>query len=270
MEIVEKRAGRASADEVLSVWREYRRTGSLERRDELVFMFIPMVRYIVYRKVRKIPPQCDPDELISSGLEALMRSIERYDPCKGATLEQYAWTRIHGAVLDELRRCDWVPRSLRRYERAIENARASFFAAHERQPNRDELASWMEVDPFELVRCLDDLELAEVGSLNRIVCAEETTYVEHIDLLESSDEDCDPIITVERGEARERVRKALAKLNRRDRELAIMLYVEDRPPREVGERLGVSESRISQLHTRMRERLHDQLAGEPSLFSAAS
>ncbi|HEY7932418.1 MAG TPA: sigma factor, partial [Solirubrobacteraceae bacterium] len=103
MEIVEKRADRVSAGEVLAVWREYRRTANRERRDELVFMFMPMVRYIVYRKVREVPAQCDVEDFLSCGLEALIRSIERYDPDKGATLEQYAWTRIHGAVLDELR-----------------------------------------------------------------------------------------------------------------------------------------------------------------------
>ena len=96
---------------------EYSRTGDRELRDRLIFMFMPMVRYIVYRKVREVPAQCDVEDFLSCGLEALIRSIERYDPDKGATLEQYAWTRIHGAVLDELRRHDWAPRSLRRDER---------------------------------------------------------------------------------------------------------------------------------------------------------
>ena len=82
-------------------------------------MLMPMVRHIVYKKVREIPARCDVEDFISSGLEALIRSIDRYDPDKGATLEQYAWTRVHGAVLDELRHQDWAPRSLRRWERNI-------------------------------------------------------------------------------------------------------------------------------------------------------
>ena len=123
MKAMEQRAARISASEVLSLWQEYKRTGDLRLRDRLIFTFTPMVRYIVYRKVREVPAQCDVEDFLSCGLEALIRSIDRYDPAKGATLEQFAWTRIHGAVLDELRRHDWAPRSLRRAERAINGAR---------------------------------------------------------------------------------------------------------------------------------------------------
>ena len=87
--------------------------------------FAPLVKYIVYKKVRELPARCEVEDFISCGLEALIASIDRYDPEKGATLEQYAWTRIHGAVLDELRRQDWAPRSVRRWERDIaQGARA--------------------------------------------------------------------------------------------------------------------------------------------------
>ena len=92
-----------------------------------------MVKYIVYKKIREIPARCDVEDFISCGLEALIRSIDRYDPAKGATLEQFAWTRIHGAVLDELRRHDWAPRSLRRWERDIARARERFIG-HPRPP----------------------------------------------------------------------------------------------------------------------------------------
>ena len=81
--------------------------------------YAPLVKYIVFKKVRELPARCEVEDFISCGLEALIASIDRYDPEKGATLEQFAWTRIHGAVLDELRRQDWAPRSLRRWERDI-------------------------------------------------------------------------------------------------------------------------------------------------------
>src|ERR1700742_2556170 len=102
METIGKRAPRTPAAEVLAIWQEYKRTGR--------------------RQVREVPAQCDVQDFLSCGLEALIRSIDRYDPDKGATLEQFAWTRIQGAVLDELRRHDWAPRSLRRAERAINSA----------------------------------------------------------------------------------------------------------------------------------------------------
>ena len=94
-------------------------------RNRLVMTFAPLVKYIVFKKVRELPARCEVEDFISCGLEALIASIDRYDPAKGATLEQFAWTRIHGAVLDELRRQDWAPRSLRRWERDIaQGARA--------------------------------------------------------------------------------------------------------------------------------------------------
>ena len=98
-------------------------------RDRLVMTFAPLVKYIVYKKIRELPARCEVEDFISCGLEALIASIDRYDPEKGATLEQFAWTRIHGAVLDELRRQDWAPRSLRRWERDIAKAREQFIVA---------------------------------------------------------------------------------------------------------------------------------------------
>src|SRR6202795_1644504 len=159
MQIKEQGAARASASEVLSLWLRYQRTGDSRLRDRLVFIFLPMVRYIVYRKVREVPAQCEVEDFLSCGLEALIRSIERYDPDKGATLEQYAWTRIHGAVLDELRRHDWAPRSLRRDERTINTARESFLSTHERQPNREELAAEVGMTRSELTNRLDQVAL---------------------------------------------------------------------------------------------------------------
>ena len=95
-----------------------------------------MVKYIVYTKAREIPARCEVEDFISCGLEALIRSIDRYDPNKGATLEQFAWTRIHGAVLDELRRNDWAPRSLRRWDRDITKANEQFVGLYGRKPTR--------------------------------------------------------------------------------------------------------------------------------------
>src|SRR5947199_7022179 len=131
---------RVSADDALALWREYKATGDLQVRNRLVMTYAPLVKYIVFKKVRKLPARCEVEDFISCGLEALITAIDRYDPEKGATLEQFAWTRIHGAILDELRRQDWAPRSVRRWERDIETARRNFAGVHGRQPSREELA----------------------------------------------------------------------------------------------------------------------------------
>ncbi len=258
---------RVAASEVLALWQRYKRSGDVKLRDQLVFIFTPMVRYIVYRKVREVPAQCDVEDFLSCGLEALIRSIDRYDPEKGATLEQFAWTRIHGAVLDELRRHDWAPRSLRRSERAINGARERFLAANDRQPTRAELAEAAEMEPAALSRRLDDIALADVASLNKTVRSEDATTIERIDTIESADEDTDPELSAQRREAKERFRHAFAQLPARERQVAVLLYVENRTLREIGARLGVSESRVSQIHTELRKRLREQLASDASLFS---
>src|SRR5215204_1240880 len=131
---------RVSQAEALSLWRRYRATGDSRVRDRLIMTYAPLVKYIVYRKIREVPSHQEADDYISRGLEALITSIDRYDPAKGATLEQFLWTRIHGAVLDELRRQDWAPRSVRRFDRQVIAAARSFRAIHGREPSEDELA----------------------------------------------------------------------------------------------------------------------------------
>lgn len=260
MQITEKRARRISAPEALALWQKYRRTNDVAVRDQIIFTFMPMVRYIVYRKVREIPAQCDVEDFLSCGLEALIRSIERYDPAKGATLEQFAWTRVHGAVLDELRRHDFAPRSLRRAERAIKGARRSFVEQHERQPTHDELASELEMEPAELRRTLDELALADVASLNQTVHSDEESEIERIDTLRSEDTTADPVASAERREVTERFRDAFKSLPEREQQVAVLLYVEGWTLRDIGARLGVSESRVCQIHNELRRRLRAQLA----------
>src|ERR1700760_1021580 len=151
---------RVSAEDALALWREYKDTGDLQVRNRLVMTYAPLVKYIVFKKVRELPARCEVEDFISCGLEALIASIDRYDPDKGATLEQFAWTRIHGAVLDELRRQDWAPRSLRRWDREMSAARDQFARLYGRRPSREELADALGIEVKDLVRYQDELAQA--------------------------------------------------------------------------------------------------------------
>ncbi len=128
-----------SADKALELWRSYVDTGDARLRDRLLLTFAPMVKYIVYRKIREIPPGCEVDEFIDCGLKALIRSIDIYDPQTGATLEQFAWTRIHGAVLEELRRRQSPPASQPRWDLEIRRAKQEFTMLYGRVPTEDEV-----------------------------------------------------------------------------------------------------------------------------------
>src|SRR5947208_8165312 len=162
MKLDPKSSKRLSHEETLALWKQYRETNDVQLRNRLVLTFAPLVKYIVYNKIRELPARCEVDDFISCGLEALITSIDRYDPEKGATLEQYAWTRIHGAVLDELRRQDWAPRSLRRWERDIARARDQFTTLHGRRPSRQELAESLAISVEELRRREDDIAVSDV------------------------------------------------------------------------------------------------------------
>jgi RNA polymerase sigma factor for flagellar operon FliA len=261
---------RVTADKALALWREYKRTGDLKVRNRLLMTFAPLVKYIAFKKVRELPARCDVEDFISCGLEALIASIDRFDPDRGTTLEQFAWTRIHGAVLDELRRLDWAPRSLRRWERDIQRARDQFSTLHGRPPTRDELADALAIDPDELRRRQDDIAASDVTSLNALVISDEETSAERIDTLAAGDERLDPEHAGLAMDAKAKFRRAFDRLPQRQREIAVLLYVKDLTLRETGEILGVSESRVCQIHSELKRTLRSELEEHEGLFAVVS
>ena len=255
-----------SQEALLSLWRTYKETGDTGARDRLVLSLAPIVKSIVYRKVREVPAHREVDDFISCGLEALIRSLDRYDPDKGATLEQFVWTRIHGAVLDELRRFDWAPRSLRRMERELNRSRERFIVLHGRVPSREELAALLAISSAELDTLLSDLDRCEIGSLNAAVSSEDEHAGERLDLLPSTDLDSDPEHAAMRERAVARFRAAFDDLPERERKVALLLHVDNLTLREAGEVLGVSESRVCQIHGKLKRGLRARLAEDEMLF----
>ncbi len=259
-------SGRMSQEALLGLWRAYKETGDTKARDRLVFSLAPVVKAIVYRKIREIPAYREVDDYISCGLEALIKSIDRYDPEKGATLEQFAWTRIHGAVLDELRRFDWAPRSLRRMERELNRERERFNAIHGRAPSRTELAELLAITPTQLDALISDIDRSEVGSLNASVAGDDDNPAERMDILPSLDRDSDPEHSAMREGAVARFRAAFDQLPERERKVAVLLHVHNLTLREVGEVLGVSESRVCQIHSKVKRGLRERLSSDEQLF----
>jgi RNA polymerase sigma factor for flagellar operon FliA len=267
MKLDSKSRRRVPHAETLALWKRYRETNDPALRNRIVLTFAPLVKYIVYNKIRELPARCEVDDFISCGLEALINSIERYDPSKGATLEQYAWTRIHGAVLDELRRQDWAPRSLRRWERDIQRARDRFATSHGRRPTTEELASAVGTTAAELRSRQDEIVASDLTSLNSLVLSDEETSVERIDTLASSDRGADPEHVAMSEAAKVRFRRAFAALPDREREVAVLLYVKNLTLREIGDILDVSESRVCQIHGELKRKLRESLQSESDLFS---
>jgi RNA polymerase sigma factor for flagellar operon FliA len=254
------------SEDAMEFWHEYRSSGDKRLRDRLVLTYAPLVKFIVYRKIGELPTSCEVDDLISAGLEALIKSIDRYDPRKGASLEQFAWTRIHGAIIDELRRADWAPRSLRRWERDMRRLQVEFRAIHGRNPRDEELADALGMTGHQLVARKRELIASDVTSLNSLVINHEGGSVEQIDVLPSDDDSIDPLREAAKTQAKERFRRAFAKLDRREREVAVLLYVKNLTLNEAGQVLGLSESRICQIHGKLKQTLKRTLAADAELL----
>ena len=249
-----------------ALWRDYKATGDVGLRNRLVLTYVPLVKHIVYKKIRELPPSCEVDDLISCGIETLIGAIDRWDPEKGAGLEPFLWTRIHGAVLDELRRRDWAPRSLRRVERDMLRAQETFTGAHGRPPTRAELASMMNMTPAELAEKECEIRRSDLTSLSSLAVTDGESAIELIETLESDDPHGDPEQRFVREEARAKFRRAFERLSWREREVAVLLYVQNLTLREIGEVLEVSESRVSQIHSQLKERIRERLTQDTALF----
>jgi RNA polymerase sigma factor for flagellar operon FliA len=248
------------------LWHQYKATGDVALRNRLVLTYVPLVKHIVYKKIRELPPSCEVDDLISCGIETLIGAIDRWDPEKGASLEPFLWTRIHGAVLDELRRRDWAPRSLRRLERDMTRAQETFTGAHGRPPTRGELAGMMNMTSAELSAKEYEIRRSDLTSLSSFAVAEGESAIELIETIEADDPHVDPVQRVARGEARAKFRRAFERLSPREREVAVLLYVQNLTLREIGEVLEVSESRVSQIHSQLKQRIRERLRNDASLF----
>jgi RNA polymerase sigma factor FliA len=248
------------------LWNEYKATGDVGLRNRLVLTYVPLVKHIVYKKIRELPPSCEVDDLISCGIETLIGAIDRWDPEKGAGLEPFLWTRIHGAVLDELRRRDWAPRSLRRLERDMLRAQETFTGAHGRPPTRAELASMMNMTTAELSDKEYEIRRSDLTSLSSLAVTDGEGDIQLIETLESDDLRADPEHYLAREEARAKFRRAFERLSPREREVAVLLYVKNLTLREIGEVLEVSESRVSQIHSQLKKRIRERLTQDTGLF----
>jgi RNA polymerase sigma factor FliA len=257
---------RATEDPSRALWREYRRTGDRALRDRLVLTFAPLAKAVAYRKLREMPPHADVEDYVSCGIEAVIHAIERFDPRRGATLEQYVWTRVHGAVLDEMRRQDWAPRSVRRWERDIQRLRAEFGAVHGRAPRPRELADALGLPMNELRRREREIARAPVASLNVAIAAEDDVVGDRLGAVVDPDPCVDPLAAVTAEASQTCLHDAIQGLPARERLVAVLLYVERLTMAEAGQVIGVSESRISQLHRALMGHLRDKLEADRALF----
>ena len=251
---------RLSATEAETLWRNWKQRGDKRSRDRLVLSYAPMVRYLAMRKLRELPAHCELDDLASSGLVALLEAVDRFDPVKGASFEQYAWTRVSGALVDELRRQDWASRSVRRIGKRIGRAQDSFFARCGTMPTEEELARELGLTVEELRTAFEEIDRADVASLNAPARpTDDSLPLEVGDTVAALSDAHQPEPRAMAAERNAAMRTAVARLSERERRVLSLVHVQELPGAEIGRLLGVSESRISQILSGIREKLKVQL-----------
>ena len=243
--------------DISQVWQDYKADqSSQELRNALIEKYLPLVKYNAERVWAKLPDGVDLNDLISAGVFGLMDAIEAFDLTRGVKFETYCVPRIRGAMLDELRTMDWVPRLVRSKASKVEAARKQAEAEFGRPPTDGEVAKKMEIPTEEYERLKAEASAVNLISLNK-KWYETDSYkdVREIDILEDN-KGIDPTHGIQKRDLMKLVTKGL---NRNERLIIILYYYEELTMKEIGATLDLSESRVSQMHSSIVQRLQSQL-----------
>jgi RNA polymerase sigma factor for flagellar operon FliA len=249
--------------ELRDLWRRYKSDGDRRARERLVVAYSPLVKYVAGRTAAGLPPHVEEADLISYGLVGLISAIERFDPAREIKFETYAITRIKGAIIDELRSMDWVPRSVRARAREIERANSKLEHRLQRAATDTELAQELGISEDELQTSLLAISHSSIAALDELWSVSDSSgdQVSLMDTLEDPGAP-DPARALDVGDMKDRIADAIARLPEREKLVIALYYYENLTLREIGEVLGVTESRISQLHTKAVLRLRSRMQGD--------
>ena len=251
-------------DETQQLWREYRKSKDQGVRDRLILTYAPLVKYVAGRLGSGLPAHVDENDLVSYGLLGLIGAIERFDPGRDIKFETYAIARIKGSIIDELRALDWVPRSVRSRAREIERAIAELEAKLGTAPTDEQIAGKIGISVDELEESLTDISRSSIAALDELWSVSgEGDQVSLLDTIEDTTGQR-PQEALDETEMREALADAIARLPEREKLVVTLYYYEELTLREIGEVLGVTESRVSQLHTKAILRLKARLSGHPA------
>jgi RNA polymerase sigma factor for flagellar operon FliA len=255
----------AQADDTTALWRQFARTRDQGLRDRLILTYAPLVKYVAGRLGSGLPAHVDEGDLVSYGLLGLINAIERYDSSRDVKFETYAIARIKGAIIDELRAMDWVPRSVRSRARDIERAIGDLERKLHRAPTDEEIAGKLGMTDTELNSALTEISRSSIAALDELwtISSSGGDQIALIDTIEDT-EGPNPQDALSQQELREALGEAIARLPEREKLVVTLYYYEELTLREIGEVLGVTESRVSQLHTKAILRLKARLAGSAS------
>jgi RNA polymerase sigma factor FliA len=254
------------AVELRELWRRYKEQGDERARERLVVAYSPLVKFIAGRMASGLPSHVEEADLISYGLLGLIGAIERFDLDREIKFETFAVARVKGAIIDELRSLDWVPRSVRARARDVEKAHAKLEAQLQRSPTDEEMAEQLEMTVEEFQDSLLEIANSSVLALDDLwTFADPEGGGGQISVLDTIHDPnaVDPETEAQASEVKDRLADAIESLPERERLVIALYYYENLTLREIGEVLGVTESRVSQLHTKAVLALRSRFQNRP-------
>ena len=241
------------------LWKLYRRTKEQKIRDFFVRQYAPLVKYVAGKIALGMPQNVEFDDLVGFGVFGLFDAIEKFDPGKQVKFKTYAVTRIRGAIFDELRTIDWVPRSVRQKAREVEETVRRLESSLGRAASDEEIAGAMSMDLKEFQHTMLKISGTSMLSLHDIwYTGEDNDKISIAESIESP-VSLNPDTIVEKDEIRRVIVEAIKELPEKEKKVLVLYYYEDLTLREIGEVLEVTESRVSQLHTKAVMRLRAKL-----------
>ncbi len=249
-------------ERVDDLWETYKERPDRETRDRLILHYSPLVKYVAGRVLSRMPDSVDQADLVSYGILGLIDAIEKFDMARRVKFETYAVPRIRGAILDELRSIDWVPRAVRAKARAADQAYSKLEHSLKRSPTDEELATELGISSSELDVLLRQTARAGVLQLDEVLFSGGQGERTLGDMIPDAGDG--PVAAVESAEIRRLLARSIVGLPDRERTVLTLYYYEGLNLAEIGDILGVTESRACQIHTKavthLRHRLRDQIA----------
>ncbi len=231
-------------------WARYRKYQTPELRRQLLDKYVPLVKNVATRMAMGFPRSVELSDLVSTGVIGLIEAFKNFDPDRGVKFETYAVPRIRGAILDELRALDWVPRSTRAKSREIERAYLALENKHGRRPEKHEIAKHMKLTMQEFHGALDDVSGTNILSLDEVIYREDDNrQVPRIETVIDK-ETLSILGDLEKKELKAFLGVAIEKLTKQEMLVIALYYYEELTLKEIGEVMSISESRVSQIHTR--------------------
>jgi RNA polymerase sigma factor for flagellar operon FliA len=241
------------------LWVEYRQNKDPKIRETFIKQYAPLVKYVAGKVAVGMPHNVEFDDLVGFGVFGLIDAIDRFDPEKNVKFKTYAVPRIKGAIFDELRSIDWVPRSVRQKTKEVEETIGALEAQLGRSASDQEIAEALGMDENEFLKTMMRISATSILSLNDVwFSGDENDKVSIGDSIESP-VSLNPDVIVEKDEIRQIITNSISELPDKEKKILVLYYYEDLTLKEIGQVMGITESRVSQLHTKAILRLRAKL-----------